>query len=107
MCFSRLCVEKIFHTTVTRISSVAFLPVLKNFYQISIMNVSEAIFSANLKWLEDNLKTNHSLASEEIPLPDNPAKAHPLHRISDGVCDGGYSEDTAIEMAKKFFEIRC
>ena len=68
------------------------------------MNLSNAIFSGNLKELEDILKANPSLASEEIPLPDNPAKAHPLHRICDGVFNKHYTEDLAVQMAKVLME---
>lgn len=60
----------------------------------------DAIFSGTFKELEDILKANPALASEEIPLPDNPAKAHPLHRICDGVFNKHYSEDVGLEMAK-------
>ena len=40
------------------------------------------------------------LANEPIPLDDNPAKAHPLHRICDGVFAGIYTDKQAVDMAK-------
>lgn len=40
------------------------------------------------------------LANEPIPLDDNPAKAHPLHRICDGVFSGTYTDKQAAKMAK-------
>jgi uncharacterized protein len=64
------------------------------------MNLHELIFAANVEALENVLRMNPSLASQEIPLRDNPATAHPLHRICDGVCLKYYTEQEGIEMAK-------
>lgn len=51
------------------------------------------------------LERNPALANEGIACFDtNPAKAHPLHRICDGVFNGLYSDEDAIEMAKIFLE---
>jgi uncharacterized protein len=64
------------------------------------MNIQELIFSADIDRLDKALKANPSLASEEISLPDNPAKAHPLHRVCDGVFSGYYSEAVGLDLAK-------
>jgi len=43
------------------------------------------------------------LANEGIGLDDgNPALAHPLHRICDGVFNGVYSDDDAVKLATIF-----
>jgi uncharacterized protein len=68
------------------------------------MNFRELVFSANVQALKQALEENPSLAKEDIALPDNPAKAHPLHRICDGVFAGLYSGETAIMMAKLFLQ---
>ena len=49
------------------------------------------------------LSENPALANEELACHDgNPAKAHPLHRICDGVIGGIYTDEDAVEMAKVF-----
>jgi ankyrin repeat protein len=51
------------------------------------------------------LEKNPNLANEGIAcFDDNPAKAHPLHRLSDGVFNHLYSDEDAIEMAKILLE---
>jgi uncharacterized protein len=50
------------------------------------------------------LSQNPALANEPIALEDNPAKAHPLHRICDGVFDGRYSDNQAADMARIFLQ---
>jgi ankyrin repeat protein len=69
---------------------------------------------ATMKTLIDNkdyqgireaLSENPLLANEGIPLDDkNTTKAHPLHRICDGVFANTYSDEEAVEMAKIFLE---
>jgi uncharacterized protein len=45
------------------------------------------------------------LANEGIPYDDtNPEKAHPLHRICDGVFEKKYTDDEAVELAKILLE---
>jgi uncharacterized protein len=66
------------------------------------MDVGELLFSANVSALEKALNSNVALANEPIPLRDNAATAHPLHRICDGVFSGYYDEDTGIVLAKLF-----
>jgi len=47
------------------------------------------------------LKNNPALANEGIScFDDNPCKAHPLHRVCDGVMNGLYTDEEALEMAK-------
>src|SRR5262245_1165150 len=68
------------------------------------MKIHDLLFSADLEVLEDTLKKNPALASVEISLPNNPATAHPLHRVCDGVFSGYYSEATGIQLAKIFLK---
>ena len=68
------------------------------------MSLRSLIFSGNLHGLEHALKENPTLSQEQIPLPDNPAVAHPLHRICDGVFGGYFSEHTGLEMARLFLK---
>jgi ankyrin repeat protein len=49
------------------------------------------------------LSANPELANAGIPYDDsNPTLAHPLHRICDGVHDGKYSDEEAVQMARIF-----
>ena len=51
------------------------------------------------------LSSHPHLANEYIPYDEtNTAKAHPLHRICDGVFSGKYSDDEALAMAKILLE---
>lgn len=51
------------------------------------------------------LKRSPHLANEGIPYDEsNPAKAHPLHRICDGVCAKYFTDDEAVEIARIFLE---
>lgn len=68
------------------------------------MNIRDLVFSAHLQALNDALSAHPALANEELSLPDNPAAAHPLHRICDAVSDSYYSEETGLEVAKLFFK---
>ncbi|HEY0740953.1 MAG TPA: ankyrin repeat domain-containing protein [Chryseosolibacter sp.] len=64
------------------------------------MSLREVINTGKVDELEDLLKSNPSLANQEIALSGNPALAHPLHRVCDGVFNGNYTEATATEIAK-------
>lgn len=66
------------------------------------MNIRDLVFSANLQAIRELLTARPELANEEFSLPDNPATAHPLHRICDGVFSKYYSEATGLELAKIF-----
>lgn len=51
------------------------------------------------------LSANSALANEGIPYDAvNTAKAHPLHRICDGVFSGTYTDADAVAMAKLFLD---
>ena len=65
-----------------------------------------ALMMANdLAGIRAALEKNPALANEGVACFDeNPAKAHPLHRICDGVHNGFYSDEDGIEMAKVFLE---
>lgn len=55
--------------------------------------------------IREALEKDPRLANEGIAcLDDNPARAHPLHRLCDGVFNGFFSDEEAIEMAKIFLE---
>ena len=66
------------------------------------MHIRDLVFSANIEALDTVLTTDSSLANKPISLPDNPATAHPLHRICDAVFNGQITESTGLEMAKCF-----
>lgn len=68
------------------------------------MNIRDLVFSVNLQALNDALHANPELANEEISLPDNPATAHPLHRICDAVSNGYYTEEMGLDVAKLFLK---
>ena len=67
-----------------------------------VNRISDLLFSGDVDGLNKALKLEPARASERIPLPGNPAIAHPLHRICDGVFSGRFSEDTGLRMAKIF-----
>jgi uncharacterized protein len=55
--------------------------------------------------LRSELASNPALANEGIAFDEtNTTKAHPLHRICDGVFSGIYTDDQAAELAKIFLE---
>lgn len=64
--------------------------------------LKEFIKTVNFDGLRQALSENPSLANQGIPLDDNPALAHPLHRICDGVFHKVYSDEQAVEMARIF-----
>jgi uncharacterized protein len=66
--------------------------------------IRDLVFSANLVALRSLLNATPELANQKFSLPDNPATAHPLHRICDGVCSGYYSEETGLELAEIFID---
>lgn len=71
---------------------------------MNLSSVKDLIKKADCEGLRAVLSKNPGLANETIPLDDNPAKAHPLHRICDGVFCGVYSDEAAVEMARIFLE---
>lgn len=62
------------------------------------------ISSTDYQQLREALTKNPSLANKGVPLDDNPAKGHPLHRICDGVFAGKITDEQAIEIAKILLE---
>jgi uncharacterized protein len=66
--------------------------------------ISSLLFSGRVAELESALKTNSELANQEVELPDNPATAHPLHRICDAVFGETISEERGLELAKIFIK---
>jgi uncharacterized protein len=68
------------------------------------MSIRDLVFSANLQALDSALRAHPELANEGISLPDNPATAHPLHRICDGVFAQRYPEELGLALAKLFLD---
>ncbi|WP_419699300.1 ankyrin repeat domain-containing protein [Mucilaginibacter sp. NFX135] len=53
--------------------------------------------------IEQALSNNPSLANEGLPYDSvNTTRAHPLHRICDGVFSGTYTDAEAVKMARIF-----
>lgn len=65
-------------------------------------SVTELIKEVNYEGLRKALSEDPSLVNQGIPLDDNPELAHPLHRLCDGVFNGAYSDEQAVEMARIF-----
>jgi hypothetical protein len=68
------------------------------------MDIRDHLFSADLSAINNVLHKQPELTNEGVSLPDNPALAHPLHRICDGVFGGYYSEERGIQLAKIFLK---
>jgi hypothetical protein len=67
------------------------------------MDIRQLINNKDYKGLEQALANNPALANEGIPYDEaNTTKAHPLHRICDGVFSGKYTDEEGVEMAKIF-----
>ncbi len=67
--------------------------------------IRELINNNDLEGLRNILSQNPALANEGLPYDAaNTAKAHPLHRICDGVFSGKYTDEEGVEMAKTFLE---
>ena len=63
------------------------------------------IDNKDYKGIERALSNNPDLANEGIPYDEvNTIKAHPLHRICDGVFSGKYTDEEGVKMAKIFLE---
>ncbi|RRA98779.1 ankyrin repeat domain-containing protein [Larkinella rosea] len=59
----------------------------------------------DLDGIRQALSANPELANEGLPYDaQNPTKAHPLHRICDGVFAGYYTDEEAVEIATLFLE---
>lgn len=69
------------------------------------MEVKKLIENKDYDGIERTLTSNPNLANEGIPFDDkNPAKAHPLHRICDGVFAGTYTDEEGVAMAELFLK---
>lgn len=69
------------------------------------MTIRALINAKDFEGLRSALAANPSLANEPLGLNDgNPAVAHPLHRICDGVMNKEYSDEEAVRLAKLFVE---
>ena len=67
--------------------------------------IRELINKNDLEGLINILSQNPGLTNAGIPYDEaNPTKAHPLHRICDGVFSGKYTDEEGVEMAKIFLE---
>ena len=63
------------------------------------------MYNKDYKGIKQALSNNPNLANEGIPYDDvNTTKAHPLHRICDGVFSKKYTDEEAVKMAKIFLE---
>lgn len=51
------------------------------------------------------ISADQSLVNQGIALDHSNVKAHPLHRLADGVFGGVYTDHEAVEMAKLFIEL--
>ena len=68
------------------------------------MGIADLIKEIDLDGLRDMLANDPELANKGIPLGWCGPEAHPLHRICDGVFNGVYSDEQAVEIAKVFLE---
>jgi ankyrin repeat protein len=65
----------------------------------------ELISNKDYTGIRQALSNNPALANDGIPFDEiNITKAHPLHRICDGVFAGKYTDAEAVIMAKLFIE---
>lgn len=63
------------------------------------------ITNKDFNGIRQALSENPTLANEGIPYDEgNPAKAHPLHRICDGVFSKKFTDEEAVKLAKIFLE---
>jgi hypothetical protein len=62
------------------------------------------ISSTDYQQLREALANNPALANEGVPLDDNPAKGHPLHRVCDAVFANKITDEQAVEIAKILLE---
>jgi len=63
----------------------------------------QLIINKDYEGIRKALAENPALANEGIPYDEeNTTKAHPLHRICDGVFSHTYTDEEAVEMARIF-----
>lgn len=69
------------------------------------MKLKELIDNKDYEGVKEALSNNPGLANEELPYDEvNTTKAHPLHRICDGVFSKKYTDAEATRMAALFLE---
>lgn len=69
------------------------------------LSIKELIDTKDYEGLREALSNNPDLANEGMPYDDvNTTKAHPLHRICDGVFSNRYTDEEAVKVAKIFLE---
>lgn len=69
------------------------------------MKLKAIIDNKDYEGIQKALSNNPELANEELPFDEvNATKAHPLHRICDGVFSKKYSDAEAAKMAALFLE---
>ncbi|HEY9259885.1 ankyrin repeat domain-containing protein [Chitinophaga sp.] len=67
--------------------------------------MKQLIINKDYEGIRKALEENPSLANEGIPYDEvNTTKAHPLHRICDGVFSHTYTDKEAVAMARIFLE---
>ena len=67
--------------------------------------MKDLIDNKDYSGIEQALSNNPALANEGLPYDDvNTTKAHPLHRICDGVFSGKYTDEEGVKMAKIFLD---
>jgi len=68
-------------------------------------NMKKFIDNKDYKGIEQALSNNPDLANEGIPYDEmNTTKAHPLHRICDGVFSEKYTDEEGVKIAKIFLD---
>lgn len=69
------------------------------------VSIKKLIDTKDYEGLRQALSTNSTLANAGIPYDGvNTSKAHPLHRVCDGVFSNKYSDEEAVEMATIFLD---
>ena len=72
---------------------------------IVIIMIKKLIDNTDYEGIIQTLSINRDLANEGIPYDEvNTTKAHPLHRISDGVFNKKYSDEEAVKMVVIFLD---
>ncbi|GAB3333279.1 hypothetical protein GCM10027299_40610 [Larkinella ripae] len=67
------------------------------------LKMRNLINTNDLEGIEQALSANPALANEGIPYDErNTTKAHPLHRICDGVFSGSCTDEEAVRIARLF-----
>lgn len=72
---------------------------------IQSTGIKQLMDAADHEGLRQLLAANPALANEGIPFDEkNTTKAHPLHRLCDGVFAHRYTDEQGVELAKIFLE---